>query len=84
MPRRIHMCTSIEGLERLPDRELKKIAPFAMVDGAPLETAAQVRKMLREAKENGLKYIPCPECDNYNAEGFCMGHEIKEDVNENA
>ena len=79
MARRIHMCTSIEGLELLSDYKLKKIAPYAMVDGVPLKTAAQVRKMLKEAKEKGMKYIPCPECDNYNAEGFCMGHEIKEE-----
>lgn len=70
-----HIATSIDGLMKLSDRELKQMAPYCSVDGKPLCTAHQVREMLKEAKSQSMEVIPCPECDNYNEKGYCKGHE---------
>ena len=73
----MHIATSIDGLLNMPDAHLKEIAPCCYVDGKPLQTAAQVREMLLEAKAKGMKVIPNPECDNYDEKGYCKGHEMK-------
>ena len=70
-----HIATSIDGMLALSDYRLKKMAPYCMVNGKPLRTAGQVKKMLREAKEKGMEVIPPPECDNYDEKGRCKGHE---------
>lgn len=70
-----HIATSIDGLLALSDYRLKKIAANCQVDGKPLRTAGQVKKMLREAKAAGMEVIPPPECDNYDEKGRCKGHE---------
>lgn len=70
-----HVATSIDGLMKLSDRELKNIVPYCFVDGKALATAYQVRDMLREAKAQGMEVIPCAECDNYDERGYCKGHE---------
>lgn len=71
----IHVATSIEGLERLSDKELQEIAPHMMVNGEPLQTAKQVREALRKAREEGYEVIPAAECDHYDSTGRCLGHE---------
>ena len=70
-----HISTSIDGLLNLSDYRLKKLAPSCMVDGQPLRTAGQVKKMLREAKAAGMEVIPATGCDNYDEKGYCKGHE---------
>lgn len=70
-----HISTSIDGLLAMSDYKLRKIAHNCLVDGKPLRTAKQVRKMLLEAKSEGMKVIACPECDNYDERGYCKGHE---------
>lgn len=69
-----HISTSIDGLLNLSDYRLKKLAPSCMVDGQPLQTAGQVKKMLREAKATGMVVIPSAGCDNYDEKGYCKGH----------
>lgn len=76
-----HISTSIEGLENLTNYRLKKMAPDIKVDGVPLRTAAQVRRMLREAKAEGFRFIPAEGCDHYDSEGRCLGHVWKEEDN---
>lgn len=70
-----HIGFSIDGMLELSDYKLKKLAPHCTVDGVPLRTAGQVKKMLREAKANGMQVIPAAECDNYDEKGVCKGHE---------
>lgn len=72
----IHIGASIAGLEALSDYRLKKMAPCIKVDGAPLKTAAQVRKMLKKARAAGMEVLPAEGCDNYDAKGYCNGHGI--------
>lgn len=69
-----HISTSIAGLEALTDYRLKKMAPYMTIDGKPLRTAAQVRRMLKEARAEGLEFIPAAGCDNYDCKGLCKGH----------
>ena len=64
-----HMSTSIDGLLAMSDYKLSKIAHNCIVNGKPLRTAKQVREMLLQAKHEGMKVIPCPECDNYDEWG---------------
>lgn len=70
-----HISTSIDGLLNLSDYRLKKLAPSCMVEGQPLRTAGQVKKMLREAKAEGMVVIPAAGCDNYDTKGYCKCHE---------
>ena len=70
-----HIGFSIDGLLHLSDYRLKKLAPHCMVDGKSLRTAGQVKKMLREAKAEGMEVIPAMGCDNYDEKGRCKGHE---------
>lgn len=80
----IHVGTSIAGLEALSDYRLGKLAPCIKVDGVALRTAAQVRRMLKEAQAAGLEGLPAEGCDNYDSRGMCKGHGRKEYNNEQA
>lgn len=73
-----HIGTSIEGLLNLTDYRLKKMAPYIEIDGKPLRTAGQVKKMLMEARAQGMEVIPAKGCDNYDERGVCKGHEAKD------
>lgn len=77
-----HIGTSIKGLEALTDYRLKKMAPYIKVDGVPIRTAGQVRRMLKRAQEEGFEFLPAEGCDNYDAKGVCKGHTREEMVNE--
>lgn len=79
-----HISTSIKGLEALTDYRLKKLAPHITVDGVPLRTATQVRRMLKEARAEGLEFIPAAGCDNYDSKGLCKGHAREENTDEQA
>lgn len=70
-----HISTSIDGLLNLSDYRLKKLAPSCTVNGQPLRTAGQVKRMLREANAAGIEVIPAVGCDNYDEKGYCKGHE---------
>ncbi len=74
-----HVSTSIKGLEAMSDYRLKKMAPCIEVEGAPLRTAAEVRRILKEMQADGMEYIPADGCDHYDSKGLCLGHE-KEDL----
>lgn len=78
----IHVGTSIAGLEALSDYRLGKLAPCIKVDGVPLRTAAQVRRMLKEARAAELEVLPAEGCDNYDSRGMCKGHTRKESNDE--
>lgn len=71
----IHISTSIKGLEAESDYRLKKMAPHIKVDGVPLRTAAQVRKALKKAQEEGFEFLPAEGCNNYDERGLCKGHK---------
>lgn len=75
-----HISTSIKGLEALTDYRLKKLAPHIKVDGVPLRTAAQVRRMLKQAQAEGFEFIPADGCDNYDSRGMCKGHAREENT----
>lgn len=70
-----HIGFCIDGLLALSDYRLKKLAPYCTINGAPLRTAGQVKKMLREAKAIGMEVIPSAGCDNYDERGVCKGHD---------
>lgn len=74
-----HVSTSIKGLEAMSDYRLKKIAPSIVVEGIPLRTAAELRRLLKELQADGMEYIPAEGCNHYDSKGLCLGHE-KEDV----
>lgn len=78
-----HFSTSIKGLESLTDYRLKKMAPHIKIDGVPLRTAAQVRRALKRAKEEGFEFLPAEGCDNYDSRGVCKGHTREEQERQN-
>ena len=80
--RRWHIGTSIRGLAAMSDHKLDEMAPHILVNGKPLRTAAEVRKMLDDALADGMEYIPSDECDHYDERGLCLGHDMEEERDE--
>ena len=76
--------TAYQHAARLCRTGQTQMAPCITVDGAPLRTAAQVRRMLKEARAEGLEFIPAAGCDNYDSKGLCKGHTREEIVDEQA
>ena len=74
----LHISTSTEGLMRQTDYRLKKMAPYIKVDGVPLKTAAQVRRVLCEALAEGQKYFMSEGCDNFDPKRGCMGCVVED------
>ena len=72
--RRLHMCLEISGgIERA-----KMLAGNITVDGKTLKTAAEVREFLKGQLALGRRVLPMCECDNFDYQKGCLGHEIKE------
>ena len=80
----LHVSTSIKGLEALSDYRLKKMAPYIEIDGVPLRTAAQVRRMLKKAQAERMEFLPAKGCANYDERGICKGCAGKERTDEQA
>lgn len=60
-----HMRASIEGLLNQPTRGLGKLLEM---DGK------EARKLLKEKLKAGELYIPCGDCDGFDARHGCPGH----------
>lgn len=70
----VHVCLCIEGA--LKQRSITWLEDD---NGNPLSTK-EAKRLLREELAKGKKYLVSGNCDNFDAEGRCMGHEIEEAI----
>lgn len=62
-------------------KNAKMLAGNITVDGKILKTAVQVREYLQGQLALGRRVLPCCDCDNFDYQKGCLGHEIKEREN---
>jgi len=72
---RIHMCMSVRGALRKPDKQIKGI--LLHEDGRSM-TASEVRETLYNELSKGHEVIPIGDCDNFDYKKGCQGHPITE------
>lgn len=71
---RRHMCLSVNGcLKRLPNNNRPS---FAADDNGKTFTNRQLRAELQKAASEGKKMLPLGDCDNFDFETGCRGHDI--------
>lgn len=68
-----HLCLDVRGaLHNWNDRQMRGV--FQHDDGRPL-TPFEARNMLMDEIAKGHKVIPCDDCDNFDYQKGCQGHE---------
>ena len=72
--RRLHVSTSIDGLLSLNDRDLSNMLNIVQDENGEHPTLEEFRKYLNEEKAKGHRYLPSPECDNFDPVKGCLGH----------
>lgn len=70
-----HISTSIDGLLELSDYRLRKILDSVTDDQGKHPKLGEFKKWLRNEKAQGHKFIPVPECDNFDPVKGCLGHD---------
>ena len=72
--KKVHMKMDINGCLMRSDNEIDGI----MTDNSGNELSApEIRKRLKECLGKGWKYIPVGECDNFDYQTGCMGHNYE-------
>ena len=75
MARRIiHMCLDISG----GIKNARMLKGCIEVDGYTLKTANEVKSFLREQLAMGRKVLPMCECDNFDYQTGCRGHDVED------
>lgn len=71
---RTHMSLSIEGaLRQVPNNN--KLSFADNDDGSPM-TNRQLRAFLEVARYEGKKLLPMGDCDNFDDQTGCRGHDV--------
>lgn len=70
--KRMHICLDIEG----GIKQAKELAGSIKVDGRTLETAKEVKAFLRYQLALGRRVLPIGDCDNFDYQTGCRGHEV--------
>lgn len=77
MPRMIrHMSCNIAGLIRNTGK--KSMKGFMSDENGKDLTDKEVRDYLRECLDKGYRVLPMGECEGFNYQTGCPGHEIKD------
>ena len=72
--RLIHMALNIRG----GIDNAKSLCGCIDVDGKTLNTEQEVKRFLREQLAMGRRMLPCGNCDNFDYETGCQGHDVEE------
>ena len=72
--RMIHCCLDIKG-GIMNARMLKGVIT---VDGHTLNTVKEIRGFLQEQLDMGRKVLPMGDCDNFDYQTGCRGHDVEE------
>lgn len=76
MSKTIHLCLDVRGaLHNWNDRQMRGV--FLHDDGRAM-TPREARSMLMDQIAMGRKVIPTCECDNFDYQTGCGGHEVSE------
>ena len=70
---RRHLSLNIDGAIR----NAKMLKGCITVDGRVLNTVEEIRAFLYEQKGMGRKVLPCGDCDNFDYQKGCLGHQVK-------
>ena len=83
MSRRIHLCISVRGVLRWPDRKLLHDWKDCITsdDGTVvLRTASEIREFFMDHLAQGHEVIPLgKDCEGFDYKTGCPGHEIAEE-----
>jgi hypothetical protein len=71
--RGVYLDTS--GALKLTDAQLETLAQSFTLHGEPIGSATRLRELCRTAHESGLRVLPKDGCTNYDARGYCLGHD---------
>ena len=74
MTRLIHFCLCIEGALRQ-----KNLTWLNDDNGNPLSTI-RAKRLLIEELAKGKKYLVSDNCNNVDADGRCLGHDVEEAI----
>ena len=82
MSKTIHMCADIRGMLNNYRRKDSLKDVFVDDNGKKLSDY-EAREYLYDCLAKGWKVIPCGECDNFDYQTGCKGHEIESEVDNN-
>lgn len=69
-----HLSLNIDGAIR----NAKMYKGCITVDGRVLNTVEEIRAFLYEQKAMGRRVLPCGDCDNFDYQKGCLGHQEEE------
>lgn len=75
MKRRIHMSLNIDG----GIQNARLLKGCITVDGRVLNTVKEIRAFLYEQKAMGRKVLPMGDCDNFDYQTGCLGHQVEDE-----
>lgn len=75
MKRRIHMSLNIDG----GIQNARLLKGCITVDGRVLNTVKEIRAFLYEQKAMGRKVLPMGDCDNFDYQTGCQGHQVEDE-----
>lgn len=70
-----HCCIDVRGVLRWPNSILSKL--FLQPDGSPM-SAFEATLFLTNALAEGKEVLPTCECDNFDFQKGCQGHEVEQ------
>ena len=72
MKTKYHVCIDVEESIKHP---LSLRGCITTENGNVLNSSDEVREFLKEQLAQGKKYLPCGDCDNFDYQQGCKGHE---------
>ena len=73
MRRIFHMSLNIDG----GIQNARPLKGCITVDGRVLNTVKEIRAFLYEQKAMGRKVLPIGDCDNFDYQTGCLGHQVE-------
>lgn len=75
MKRIIHLSLDIDG----GIQNARLLKGCITVDGRVLNTVKEIRAFLYEQKAMGRKVLPMGDCDNFDYQTGCKGHQVEDE-----
>lgn len=75
MKRIIHLSLDIDG----GIQNARLLKGCITVDGRVLNTVKEIRAFLYEQKAMGRKVLPMGDCDNFDYQKGCKGHQVEDE-----
>lgn len=75
MKRIIHLSLDIDG----GIQNARLLKGCITVDGRALNTVKEIRAFLCEQKAMGRKVLPMGDCDNFDYQKGCIGHQVEDE-----